>query len=76
MAVFASVFPLKIVESVGLSSNTVISVDLWLDVAHHPQEVVQYSFPVLLVTALDATHFVQGLFVHLNSRVAMRTQCL
>ncbi len=59
-----------------LSSEAVIDVDLWLDVAHHLQQVSKHSFLVLLITALDIAHLINGLLIHLYSRVSMGPQCL
>lgn len=59
-----------------LSSNTVIGVDLWLNVANHLQQVGKHSLPVLLITLLDVAHLIHSLLIHLYSRVSMGSQCL
>jgi len=60
-----------VVGQSGLSRDAVIGVDLWLDVAHHLQQVANHSLLVLLKTALDVFHLINGLLIHLDSRVSM-----
>lgn len=79
-AVFVSV-PLGIVMDVMvgqgcLSSNAVIDVNLWLNVANHLQQVGKHSLPVLLITFLDPAHLIHSLLIHFYSRVSMGSQCL
>lgn len=58
------------------AGHAVVSVKLWLDVAHAPQQLAQHRLTVTAVTGLDTTHPLSCVAVHLHRAVAMGTEGL
>lgn len=61
---------------VGSAGHAVVGVELGLDLADVPQQLVEHSLSVSPVAVVDATHPLGRVAVHLHRTVAMGTKGL
>lgn len=61
---------------VGSAGYAVVGVELGLDLADVPQQLVEHSLSVSPVAGVDATHSLGRVAVHLHCTVAMGTKSL